>query len=48
MEEQKEYLPTNQENKIEISKNEPEKKEETKNSLKSAKNFESKIQKEKA
>ena len=40
MEEQKEYLHNNQENEIEISKNEPKKKEETKNPLKSAKNFE--------
>ena len=37
--EQNEDLPTNQENKVEITKKEPEKKEETKNHLKSAKNL---------
>ena len=36
---QKEDLPTNQENKVERTKKEPEKKEKTKNPLKSAKNF---------
>ena len=37
--EQNEDLPTNQENKVEITKKEPEKKEEAKNPLKSAKNL---------
>ena len=32
-------LPTNQENKVERTKKEPEKKEKAKNPLKSAKNF---------
>ena len=35
--EQKEDLPTNQENKVEITKKEPEKKEETKNPLRNVK-----------
>ena len=35
--EQKEDLPTNQENKVEIEKEEPEKNEENKTPLKSAK-----------
>ena len=46
--EQNEDLPTNQENKIEITKKGPEKKEETKNPLKCAKNFKTIIQKEKS
>ena len=45
---QKEDLPINQENKVEITKRDPEKKDESKNPLKSAKSLKWKTQKRKS